>query len=318
MRKLFVFLLTSLMLAGCANPASPTQVKLPMGYIPNIQFAPFYVAMEKGYFKEVGIDLEFDYAYETDGIALVGAGKVPFSLASGEQVLLARAQGLPITTIYSWYKGYPITLITTDPTIKTPADLKGKTIGLPGLYGANYVGLRALLSVAGLTESDVTLDSIGYSQIESIVSGKEQNVVCYSNNEPIVLADQGIAFSTLDVSDYLNLASNGIVTNEAMIKEHPEVVKAFLTAFSKGIKDTIQDPEAAYAMSKKYIEGLNEADKQIQMKILQASIASWNSDMMGESDQASWQNMQKVLMDMQLYSEEQDLGKAFTNDFIQK
>ena len=318
MRKLFVFLLTSLMLAGCANPASPTQVKLPMGYIPNIQFAPFYVAMEKGYFKEVGIDLEFDYAYETDGIALVGAGKVPFSLASGEQVLLARAQGLPITTIYSWYKGYPITLITTDPTIKTPADLKGKTIGLPGLYGANYVGLRALLSVAGLTESDVTLDSIGYSQIESIVSGKEQNVVCYSNNEPIVLTEQGIAFSTLDVSDYLNLASNGIVTNEAMIKEHPEVVKAFLTAFSKGIKDTIQDPEAAYAMSKKYIEGLNEADKQIQMKILQASIASWNSDMMGASDQASWQNMQKVLMDMQLYSEEQDLGKAFTNDFIQK
>jgi len=103
-----------------------------------------------------------------------------------------------------------------------------------------------------------------------------------------------------------------------MIKEHPEVVKAFLTAFSKGIKDTIQDPEAAYAMSKKYIEGLNEADKQIQMKILQASIASWNSDMMGASDQASWQNMQKVLMDMQLYSEEQDLGKAFTNDFIQK
>jgi NitT/TauT family transport system substrate-binding protein len=318
MRKFFVFLLTSFFLAGCANPVSPTLVKLPMGYIPNIQFAPFYVAMEKGYFKEAGIDLEFDYAYETDGIALVGAGKVPFSLASGEQVLLARAQGLPITTIYSWYKGYPITLITTDPTIKTPADLKGKTIGLPGLYGANYVGLRALLSVAGLTESDVTLDSIGYSQIESIVSGKEQNVVCYSNNEPIVLAEQGITFSTLDVSDYLNLASNGIVTNEAMIKEHPEVVKAFLTAFSKGIQETIKDPEAAYEMSKNYVEGLNEADKQIQMKILQTSIASWNSDMMGASDQASWQNMQKVLMDMQLYSEEQDLGKAFTNDFIQK
>ena len=97
-RKIVLIMLgMAIALSGCGNPQSAnealTHVRLPMGYIPNIQFAPFYVALEKGYFKDAGIELEFDYKFETDGVALVGAGELPFAVVSGEQVLLARAQG---------------------------------------------------------------------------------------------------------------------------------------------------------------------------------------------------------------------------------
>src|SRR4029453_10236334 len=178
-RKIVLIMLgLGIVLSGCGNPKSTnealTHIRLPMGYIPNIQYAPFYVAVEKGYFKAVGIELEFDYKFETDGVALVGAGELPFAVVSGEQVLLARAQGLPVTYVAAWYQQYPVSIVAkSELGILIPQDLTGKKVGLPGLFGANYVGLRALLFEAKMSESDVTLDSIGFNQVELLATGEQ-------------------------------------------------------------------------------------------------------------------------------------------------
>ncbi len=180
-RILFLCLICCLIVTACsglktgnsgqATKPALTVIRLPMGYIPNVQFAPFYVAVEKGYYRQAGLELQFDYKSETDGVALVGANELQFSLVSGEQVLLARAQGLPVVYVMAWWHDYPVAVASMpDKGIRSPADLKGKKIGLPGLYGANYVGLRALLDAGGLREEDVTLDSVGYNQIEALVS----------------------------------------------------------------------------------------------------------------------------------------------------
>jgi NitT/TauT family transport system substrate-binding protein len=293
------------------------QIRLPMGYIPNVQFAPFYLAVEKGYFRDAGIEIEFDYSFETDGVALVGAGELPFALVSGEQVLLARAQGLPVVYTAAWFQQYPISVVSkVDQAIKDPQDLVGKKIGLPGLFGANYVGFQALLFSAGLRETDVSLDSIGFNQVEALATDQEQAVVVYTANEPIQLNALGYELNEIRVADYARLASNGILTNEKTISEKPELVRAFVGAFLNGLADTLASPDAALEACKPYIPNFSELDPELQKQILAASIVLWETDHLGESDPQAWKNMQDVLLRARLLSVELDVSKAFTNQFI--
>lgn len=322
-KTILIMLGLALALSACSSPNSTpaagtlTTIRLPMGYIPNIQFAPFYVAVEKGYFKDAGIHIDFDYKFETDGVALVGANQLPFAIVSGEQVLLARAKSLPVVYVAAWYQQYPVSVVAkSDQGIVVPQDLKGKKIGIPGLFGASYVGLRALLNAGHLKESDVTLDTIGFNQVDLMAAGQQNIVVGYTANEPIQLRAKGVAVTELRVADYAQLASNGILASEKVIQENPELVHAFIGAFLKGLKDTIANPDEAFTISAKYIDNFSQLDQTVQKQILTTSIEQWKTNHLGYSDPKSWDNMQTVLLDMGLLTEKQDLSKAFTNEFI--
>ena len=312
-----------LALSACGSPGSVsetgqlTRIRLPMGYVPNIQFAPVYVAIEKGYFREAGIELELDYKLETDGVALVGSGDLPFAVVSGEQVLLARAQGLPVVYAAAWYQQYPVSVVArSELGVLIPQDLKGRKVGLPGLFGANYVGLRALLFEAKMSESDVTLDSIGFNQVELFAAGEQDIIVGYTANEPIQLRARGIPVTEIRVADYVQLASNGILTSEEVISENPDLVRAFVSAFLKGLADTIADPEEAFELSEAHIPNFAELDAEVQKQVLATSIEQWKAGRLGYSDPQAWENMRDVLLEMGLIPEDMELNKAFTNEFI--
>ncbi len=322
-KLVYLMLGLALILSACTSSQSGNDagairtIKLPMGYIPNIQYAPFYVAVDKGYFAEEGIEIEFDYSFETDGVALVGAGELPFAVASGEQVLLARAQELPVVYTFAWYQQFPISIISApELNINKPADLKGQNIGLPGLFGANYIGLEAILFSAGLTADDVTMDAIGFNQVEAFASEQTSIVVGYAANEPIVLASQGFAVTELRVADYVQLTANGIVSSEMTIKNEPELVKGMARAFARGIADTIANPDEAYEISLKFVENLKDQDKDVQMQVLNTSIEFWKAEQIGFSDPQAWENMNDLLVKMELIPAPIDLSKAFTNEFV--
>jgi len=320
LRFSILFALTLTLLAGCAreNPNSGlTPVKLPVGYIPNVQFAPLYVALEKGYFAAEGLDVTLDYSMENDNVALVGAGQLQFAVVSGEQVLLGRAQGLPVTYVFAWYQQYPVGVVSkTSQNITRPADLKGKRIGLPGTYGANYIGLRALLSAGGLGENDVMLDSIGFTQAEAVATDRVEAAAIYIANEPLQLQAQGYAVNVLSVADYVPLVANGLITNEKTLQENPQLVEKINRALLKAIDETIRDPDAAYEICKKYVENLAQADETVQRQVLASSIELWKGEKMGYSDPQAWQNMNDLLVEMGLLKAPVSLDKAFTNQFL--
>ena len=320
MRKgILLFFCSCLLLSACAgkNIGNLIQIRLPLGYIPDIQFAPLYMAVQKGHFRDAGIQVTFDYSMETDITALVGADQLQFGVVSGEQVLLARAQGLPIVYVAAWFQQYPVSVVAkSGQDIHTPSDLRGKMIGLPGLYGANYIGLRALLHAGGLSESDVKLDSIQYTQVEALATDRDQAVSVYTNNEPIQLRNQGYDLTELRLADYVPLASNGIITNEKTIADNPDLVRRMVTAFLQGLADVIADPTGAYETSKAYVENLAQLDPAVQKLKLATSIELWKADRLGYAQSKAWESMQAVLLDMGLLNQPLDLSKAFTNDFL--
>ncbi len=320
MLKKFLFL-SLFFLIGCSAGGTGIAeqnvelISLPMGYIPDPQYAPFYVAADKGYFAEAGYAVEFDYSFETDGMALVGAGERPFALVSGEQVVLARAQEVPVVYVMEWFQRFPIAIVSRSAeNITSPADLAGKQVGVPGPFGASYVGLIGLLAASDLSEADITREDINFTQFEQILNEQVQSAVVYANNEPVRLAGEGIDINVIQVADFIDMVANGIITNEEMVAENPEKVEAFVHAVLRGLTDTLDDPDAAYEITKKYVEGLDDGRK----PVLDASLPLWEAQEIGVTDAGSWTTTQDILLTAgQLDAPLNDLDAAFTNEFVE-
>jgi NitT/TauT family transport system substrate-binding protein len=315
MRRIFFLLVVLVMAVACSadEPQELQHIRLPMGYIADPQYAPFYVAVDKGYFADEGIEIEFDYSFETDGVALVGANELPFAVVSGEQVLLGRAQGLPLVYVLEWFQRFPIAVISKTSTgIEAPADLAGRHVGLPGFFGATFVGYVGLLSANDIDPANVDAEEINFTQVESLVTDRVEAVVGYANNEPVQLAALGEDVNVMYVADYIDMVANGIITNEETAVNNPELVQGFVRATLRGLSDTLEDPDAAYEISKKFVDGLDDGRK----GVLQASLEMWEADTLGLSDAQSWQNTQDVLLEMGFLESPLDLTAVFTNEFV--
>ncbi len=322
MKRIFlVFILTiSLVLTACQPPRSTDlrTITFNLTYVPNVQFAPFYVAIEKAFFEEEGLEVDLVYGNEADMVALVGSNHQQFMVASGEQILLSREQGLPVVSVATWYKDYPVGVAALKESgITTPEDLRGKRIGLPGLYGANYIGMEALAGQTGLQTGDYSLVSIGFTQVESLVSNTVDAVVVYLANEPVQLRERGYEIDVIAVRDYIDLIGNCLVTNETTMQNDPELVRSVVRAFLKALTYSAENPDETFAISQLYVENLTEETAPIQRKVLEQSIAIWQVEPETELEQAaSWQNMMQVLLDIGLMKNTISLDGVYSNDFL--
>jgi NitT/TauT family transport system substrate-binding protein len=344
---IFIFLVSVISLAGCAvsaqnqapaenqgaqnqapaenqsdqnqAPAEVQKIRLGVGFIPNVQFAPFYVAQEKGFFAEEGLEVEIEYGFENDFVALAAQGEREFAIASGDQVILARAQGLPITYVMKWYQRYPVALmVPSSQGVSELTDLAGKKVGLPGFFGASFIGWEALVHATGIDKTALTVEDIGFTQAAAVQQGTVDAAVVYIANEPILLRNQGIEVDVFEVSDHIDLISNGLVVGDKLMTDNPDLVQRMVRASLRGINYTIENPDEAFTIVRQIIPEMTDEDAPVQRQVLDVSIDLWRSDQPGLSSQQGWQDSVNFMKEAGLVEGEIEVESLFTNQFIEE
>lgn len=299
------------------TPSELTHIDVGVGFVPNVQFAPFYVAQAKGFFAEEGLDVALEHGFENDFVALTAQGERQFAVASGDQVILARAQGLPVIYVMKWYQRFPVAVMAlTETGIDAPAELSGHSVGIPGLFGASYVAWEALVYAAGLDDSDVRLESIGFTQAEAVSQGQVDAAVVYIANEPVQLDEAGVRVNVIEVSDYIDLVSNGLITNESVIRENPDLVGRLVAATLRGLEYTIANPDEAFEIARQAVPEITDEDAHTQRAVLEASIALWRSNQPGVSDPQSWFDSAEFMLATGLIESPVDVETLYTNQFV--
>jgi NitT/TauT family transport system substrate-binding protein len=330
MRRLLVWLIAGMLaLAGCGTTAAPSGTGqstaagpvpvIGLTYIPNIQFSPFYVADKGGLFTRT-VKLRHHGASEGLFTALV-TGDEHFVVAGGDEMLQARAEGADLVAVASYYRRYPVRVIVpADSSIATPADLKGKKIGVPGKYGETWFGLKLALAGAGLTEADVTIVEIGYTQQAALATKKVDAVMGFVNGDAVAMKQAGFETRAIELGSDLPLVSISLITTKAYASANPAIVKAVVAGTIAGMKAVAADQPGAVKTSEAYVPGLSEASASATATaVLAATVPLFqNADgtISGVLDQAQWQRMSDRMVAAGLLTKASPATEATSNAYL--
>jgi putative riboflavin transport system substrate-binding protein len=296
--RLAILLMSAVMLAAC-GPAAPSptpaelrEVTLLLGYRPDVQFAPFYVAQQEGFYADVGLDVEIEHRQAPDVQRLVGAGDAEFGVADATDVMIARTQGIPIRYVSTLYRSFPVALIgPADVVPDDPAGLAGLSIGTPGRFGSSWHALLALLEAGGLTEADVEIREYPqFNQVDGLANGDVDLITGFRNNDALRLEERIGDVGLLGVDEVAPLPGPGVIAGDALLAEDPELVRVFVEATALAQAAVIEDPDLGFAAAEAAVPTIAE-EPEVARAVLEATVQLWAGDgfQHGSIDGALWE-----------------------------
>jgi NitT/TauT family transport system substrate-binding protein len=289
-------------------PATPAPIKLTvgLGYIPSVQFAPFYLAQQAGYYADAGLEVEFQNKIDPDLITLVGQGAIDVGIGDGTSVIPAVSQGIPIRYIATIYGQFPnIVFAKASSGITKAADLKGKKVGTPGRYGSSWIMLQALLGSAGLTTDDVeVVEYPDYTQRAAVAQGAVDAATGFANNEPVQLQLDGDPAVVLHIDAITPLPGPGLIAGTGTLDTKHDALAAFVAATLRAMSEITANPSVGLDAAIAAVPELAAA-RDAQMAILAATIESWTgpsqaANGLGAIDRAGWADSVTYLTSLDL------------------
>lgn len=295
-------------------------VKVVLDWTPNTNHTGLYVAKDKGYYEQEGLNVEIIQPGESGADQMIAASSADFGVSYQEGVTQARIQGVPLVSIAAVIQhntsGFASPVAKN---IKSPKDFEGKTYGGWG-SPAEEAMLDSLMQTESADVKKVNILSIGDTDFFTAVKRDIDFAWIYYawtgieselRNEPLNMIYLN------KYSDKLDYYTPVLATNEKMIAEQPELVRQFMAATAKGYQFAIDHPEDAANV-------LIQAEPDLDKDLVIAS-QKWlspryqdDAEQWGVQKKEVWANYADWMLEHKLLEKELDVDKAFTNDFLPK
>ena len=316
-----VLALSIAFLVACGGEDEQDQVRLALDWFPNANHAGLYVALDKGYFEDAGIDVQV-YTPADPSIILqtVGDGKDDFGFEYQIGVLLARAQEIPVISIAGVVQ-HPLNSVMAlkESGIITPSDLVGKKVGYPGIATDPPI-LDTMLKADGARGlDDLELVNVGFDLTPALISKQVDAIVgAYWTHESISAENQGFPVNIMRMEEYgvPDFYELVLVTGEEMLAENPDLVERFVRALMRGYQDAMADPQAAIDVLKRLAPEIDEAIDRPGVELL-APLWQDSPNGFGWQTVDKWVSFADWMKAEGLLDADVDATAAFTNEFVE-
>lgn len=325
---LFVLWVMLLFSMGCVIQNTPEElqdVDVRLKWLHQAQFAGFYVAEEKGFYEENGINVvelaPFDYTNYP--IYQVENKEVDFGVTAADELVLARADGNAdhVKAIAVIYKINPVCLYSLKESgILKPEDLIGKKIGIERASDGTEINVgilyMAMMSRLGIDRDQITEITIGYDATE-LLAGDTDVSTGYIINEPHQVIELGKEVNTILPAEYgVNMYADVIIVHDDLIESNPELVESFLRATLQGWQYAIENEEEAVDYVLKYATDRTRSHESYMLRQSIPLIHTGDSEL-GMMNKEEWENVREILSEQGILQSEIEIEEVYTLQFLE-
>lgn len=283
-------------------------------------FAPFQLAMAKGYYSDAGLDVTFQVGKGGADVAKqVGVGNADLGGGIGDTAIIVRANGIPVRGV-AVMGDKALTQINwrEDAGINSAADLKGKSIGVLSFQDTTYYNLLAYLASVGLTKDDADIQAVGPGGIIQLMISGDLQAMSGVPEWAGAIRGAGVEIETTPINDIFPAMAQAIIASDEIIADRPDVVRNFVQATIRGYKDVISDPEQA---AKDYVAAVpqHEGKEKVMEGIMRAYIDLVYGDDVenfGKFDEDRLKAVQDFYVENELVREAVPISDTYTNEFV--
>lgn len=312
--------------AAATEPAAEAvKVRLQLKWVPQAQFAGYFVAQDKGYYKEEGLEVEIlpggpDIVPEQQ----VAGGSAEIGVDWVASLLTSQEQEMPLVQIAQIYQKSGLVLVSKKETgITAPADLKDKKVG--NWMGGNEFEILALFDKYKLdSNKDLNFTKQGFT-MDQFLGGDIDVASAMTYNEYQVVLESGIKAEDLNVIDMnaegVAMLEDNLFANKEWLADNKETAAKFVRASLKGWKDAIANPSVAVDSVMKLAEdGSTTAEHQLKMMEEVSKLIlpeGFDSAKMGYTDAAAFQQTADIALQFGVIKEAAKVDEAYTNEIVE-